>query len=79
MSRSRPTQLGSNTVNRVIPSWKLHFLLNRKPTYVIMIAGSFAGGWFSGHYAQKADPRKMRYVVIGVGLLMSAYFFVTTR
>ena len=46
---------------------------------VVMIGGSFTGGWFGAHYAQKADPRKMRYVVIGVGLLLSAYFFVTTR
>lgn len=46
---------------------------------LVMIAGSLAGGWFGAHYAQKADPGKMRYVVIGVGLLMSAYFFVTAR
>ncbi len=45
------------------------------PQCAVMIAGSLAGGWFGAHYAQKADPRKMRYVVIGVGLVMSAYFF----
>ena len=45
----------------------------------VMIVGSLAGGWFGAHYAQKADPRKVRAVVIGVGLLMSAYFFVTVR
>ena len=45
----------------------------------VMIAGSLAGGWCGAHYAQKADPRKMRYAVIAVGLLMSAYFLVTTR
>ncbi len=49
------------------------------PQCAVMIAGSLAGGWFGAHYAQKADPRKMRYVVIGVGLVMSAYFFVATR
>jgi uncharacterized membrane protein YfcA len=49
------------------------------PQCVVMIAGALAGGWFGAHFAQKADPRKMRYVVIGVGLVMSAYFFVTTR
>lgn len=48
------------------------------PQCVMMIAGALAGGWFGAHYAQKAGPRKMRYVVIGVGLLMSAYFFITT-
>jgi uncharacterized membrane protein YfcA len=45
----------------------------------VMIAGSLVGGWFGAHYAQKADPRKVRGVVIGVGITMSAYFFVTVR
>jgi uncharacterized membrane protein YfcA len=45
----------------------------------VMIAGSMAGGWFGAHYAQRADPRKARAVVIGVGIAMSAYFFVTVR
>lgn len=46
---------------------------------VVMVAGALAGGWFGAHYAQKADPRKVRACVIGLGLAMSAYFFVTTR
>jgi uncharacterized membrane protein YfcA len=45
----------------------------------VMIAGSLAGGWFGAHYAQKADPRKVRIAVIGVGISMSAYFFITVR
>ena len=49
------------------------------PQCVVMIAGALAGGWFGAHFAQKADPRMMRYLVIGVGLAMSAYFFLTTR
>ena len=49
------------------------------PQCIVMIAGALAGGWFGAHYVQRADPRKVRYVVIGVGLVMSAYFFVTTR
>jgi uncharacterized membrane protein YfcA len=49
------------------------------PQCVVMIAGALAGGWFGAHYAQKADPQKMRYVVIGVGLVMTAYFFIITR
>jgi uncharacterized protein len=49
------------------------------PHCVVMIAGSLAGGWFGAHYAQKADPGKVRVVVIGIGLVMSAYFFVTVR
>ena len=48
------------------------------PQCLAMIAGALSGGWFGAHYAQKADPRMMRYFVIGIGLLMSAYFFVTT-
>jgi hypothetical protein len=33
--------------------------------------------WFGAHYAQKA--RKVRLVVIAVGVAMSAYYFVTVR
>lgn len=44
-----------------------------------MIAGALTGGWFAAHYAQKADPVKVRYFVIATGLLMSAYFFLTVR
>jgi uncharacterized membrane protein YfcA len=49
------------------------------PQCMVMIAGSLAGGWFGAHYAQKADPRKVRGIVIGVGIAMTAYFFVTVR
>ena len=49
------------------------------PQFVVMVTGALAGGWFGAHYAQKADPQKVRYLVIGVGLAMSAYFFITTR
>jgi len=45
----------------------------------VMIAGSLAGGWFGGHYAQQADPQKLRRIVIGVGVAMTTYFFVTVR
>lgn len=47
------------------------------PQCAVMVAGG--GSWFGAHYAQKADPRKVRVLVIGVGLAMSAYFFVATR
>jgi len=47
--------------------------------FAVMVAGALVGGWFGAHYAQKADPRKVRALVIGVGLAMSAYFFVTAR
>jgi uncharacterized membrane protein YfcA len=46
------------------------------PQCAVMIAGALVGGWFGAHFAQKADPRKIRYVVIATGLVMSAYFFV---
>ncbi|HEX8764012.1 MAG TPA: sulfite exporter TauE/SafE family protein [Candidatus Acidoferrum sp.] len=49
------------------------------PQCIVMVAGALAGGWFGAHYAQRADPRTMRYLVIGVGLAMSAYFFIRTR
>ncbi len=49
------------------------------PHCAVMVAGSLAGGWFGAHYAQKADPRKVRMLVIGIGLAMSAYFFATVR
>jgi uncharacterized protein len=49
------------------------------PQCAVMIGGALTGGWFGAHYAQKADQRKMRLVVIGVGLTMSAYFFVTVH
>jgi uncharacterized protein len=60
----------------------LTFMLARAvfwPQCVVMITGALIGGWFGAHYAQKADPQKMRYVVICLGLTMSAYFFVTAR
>ncbi len=46
------------------------------PECVVMIAGSLAGGWFGAHYAQKADPGKVRALVIAVGVAMTAYFFI---
>jgi uncharacterized membrane protein YfcA len=49
------------------------------PQCVVMVAGSLAGGWFGARYAQSADPRKVRAVVICIGFAMSAYFFVTVR
>jgi uncharacterized membrane protein YfcA len=49
------------------------------PQFVVMVTGALAGGWFGARYAQKADPQKTRYFVIGVGLAMSAYFFMAPR
>ncbi len=47
------------------------------PQCVVMIAGATAGGWFGAHYAQKADPARVRRVIIGIGMAMSAYYFIT--
>lgn len=47
------------------------------PQCLVMVVGAMAGGWSGGHYAQKADPKKLRYVIICVGAIMSLYFFVT--
>jgi len=49
------------------------------PQCLLMIAGATVGGWFGAHYAQKADPAKVRRVVIFIGLGMSAYYFVTLK
>jgi uncharacterized membrane protein YfcA len=60
----------------------LTFILARAvfwPQCGVMIAGAIVGGWFGAHYAQRADPRKVRLVVIAVGVAMSAYYFVTVR
>ena len=49
------------------------------PQWTVMVAGALTGGWFGAHFAQKADPRKMRWLVIAVGVTMSAYFFLANR
>ena len=49
------------------------------PQCLLMVAGSIAGGWFGARFAQKADPVKVRRVIIGIGVAMSAYYFITVR
>ena len=46
------------------------------PQCLVMIAGATTGGWFGARFAQKADPVKVRRVVIAIGLAMTAYYFV---
>jgi len=46
---------------------------------VVMIAGALLGGWFGARFAQKADPMKIRYFIIALGLGMSVYFFATVH
>ena len=60
----------------------LMFILARAvfwPHCLVMIAGSLVGGWFGARYAQRADPQKVRRVVIAIGVAMSAYYFITVR
>jgi len=47
--------------------------------FAIMVVGALTGGWFGARFAQQADPRKVRALVITVGLGMSAYFFWKVR
>jgi len=57
----------------------LMFVLARAvlwPQCLVMVAGAMTGGWFGAHFAQKADPVKVRRVVIGIGVAMTAYYFV---
>ena len=44
---------------------------------LVMMAGALSGGWFGAQYAQRADPKKVRWFIIALGLGLSAYFFVT--
>ena len=46
---------------------------------LVMMAGALSGGWFGAQYAQKADPKKVRWFIIALGLGLSAYFFVRAR
>jgi len=46
---------------------------------LVMMAGALSGGWFGAQYAQKADPRKVRWFIIALGLGLSAYFFIKER
>jgi uncharacterized membrane protein YfcA len=49
------------------------------PQFAVVVTGALTGGWFGAHFAQRADPNKMRLLVIAVGLTMSAYFFIANR
>ena len=40
----------------------------------IMIVGAMIGGYFGAWYAQKLDPKLVRYIVIAIGCGMTAYF-----
>ena len=45
------------------------------PQAILMLVGSLIGGYGGAYYAQKMNPKRVRWVVIAVGFGMSAYFF----
>jgi uncharacterized protein len=44
----------------------------------IMVSGALLGGYFGAWYAQKMKHEHVRWIVIAIGLGMSAYFFWKT-
>src|SRR5258705_745077 len=46
------------------------------PQCLVMLAGALDRGCVGPRIGQEAEPQKMRYAVIGMGLAMSAYFFI---
>lgn len=46
------------------------------PQALVMLVGAIAGGYGGAHFAQKMNPQHVRWIVIGVGLAMSIYFFI---
>jgi uncharacterized membrane protein YfcA len=45
------------------------------PQALLMIFGGGIGGYAGAWYAQKMDPKSVRYVVITIGCSMTTYFF----
>ena len=48
------------------------------PQALVMIFGGALGGYVGAWYAQKMNPKSVRYVVITIGCSMTAYFFWRT-
>ena len=46
------------------------------PQAVLMLAGAMVGGYGGAHFAQKVDPRRIRWLVIAIGFAISLYFFI---
>ena len=45
------------------------------PQAILMVFGGGLGGYAGAWYAQKLDPKTVRYVVITIGYSMTTYFF----
>jgi len=50
----------------------------RWPQALLMVVGAALGGYAGAWYAQKLDPKKVRYIVIAIGYSMTTYFFWRT-
>jgi uncharacterized protein len=48
------------------------------PQALVMIFGGALGGYAGAWYAQKMDPKTVRFVVIAIGFSMTTYFFWRT-
>jgi uncharacterized membrane protein YfcA len=48
------------------------------PQALLMVFGGGLGGYAGAWYAQKLDPRTVRYIVIAIGYTMTTYFFWRT-
>lgn len=46
------------------------------PAALIMTCGAISGGWAGGKLAGKIKPLTLRYIVITVGLIVSAFYFI---
>ncbi len=45
------------------------------PQALLMVVGAALGGYAGAWFAQKMDPKSVRYVVIAIGYSMTTYFF----
>ena len=41
-----------------------------------LLGGAIAGGYGGAFFARKANPAVIRRIVIGVGVIMTVYFFL---
>jgi len=46
------------------------------PQALLMLVGAAAGGYGGAYLAQRMDSQHVRWVVIAIGFVMSAYFFI---
>lgn len=49
------------------------------PHALLMLVGASIGGYYGAFFAQKMNPKHVRWIVIAVGAGMSAYFFWKTH